>query len=368
MEDARPRVPGLELSRLFFAEAVRPVLDDVVPGLRYAAGLLGSGSEVLGFDTEMSTDHHWGPRVDLFVEERDLDPARDAVRAALAERLPHRFRGWPTSFTDPDPADHDTRLLDPRERGPVRHRVEVYTASGFFRAYLGVDPAEPLAPADWLTLPEQKLRTIASGGVFHDAIGLGAWRERLAYYPRDVWYYLLAAGWARIGQEEHLMGRAGHAGDEIGSALIGGRLVRDVMRLSFLMERTYAPYPKWLGTAFARLRAAAELTPWLRAALAATSWRERQDALVPAYRTIATMHNALAITDALPTEPRDFFGRPFKVIALHGFADAIVARIEDPAVRRLAGRPLIGGVDQVSDSTDLLTPTRWRPALRALYE
>ena len=59
-------IPGIELSRLFFVEAVKPLLEASVPGLLYGAALLGSGSEVLGFDTEMSTDHDWGPRVDIF--------------------------------------------------------------------------------------------------------------------------------------------------------------------------------------------------------------------------------------------------------------------------------------------------------------
>jgi hypothetical protein len=34
----------------------------------HAAALLDSGSEVLGFDDAMSTDHHWGPRVLLLLE------------------------------------------------------------------------------------------------------------------------------------------------------------------------------------------------------------------------------------------------------------------------------------------------------------
>ena len=67
----------------------------------------------------------------------------------------------------------------------------------------------------------------------------------------------------RLNQEEHLMGRAGMVGDEIGSAVIGARLVRDLMHLCFLMERKYAPYPKWFGTAFARLACEAELCPVL---------------------------------------------------------------------------------------------------------
>ncbi len=138
---------------------------------------------------------------------------------------------------------------------------------GFWLDYLSFDLDREIEPIDWLTFPEQKLRTLMAGAVFHDDIGLQAVRDRFAYYPHDVWLYLLAAGWARIGQEEHLMGRAGYVGDEIGSALIGARLVRDIMRLCFLMERQYAPYPKWFGTAFQQLNAAATLTPILQQAL-----------------------------------------------------------------------------------------------------
>jgi hypothetical protein len=56
-------VPGLELSRNFYHELVRPILDVDFPGLLYSAALLGRGSEVLGFDDEMSTDHDWKLRV-----------------------------------------------------------------------------------------------------------------------------------------------------------------------------------------------------------------------------------------------------------------------------------------------------------------
>ena len=63
-------------------------------------------------------------------------------------------------------------------------------------------------------------------------------------------------------------------GDEVGSALIGGRLVRDIMRLCFLMERTYAPYQKWFGTAFKRLSCGPDLWPMLQNALQAETWRD----------------------------------------------------------------------------------------------
>ena len=360
-------IPGRELSRLFFAEAVEPLLASEFPDLPIAAGLLGTGSEVLGFDTEMSADHGWGPRVDLFLREEDYDGAHDRIDAMLRERLPHRFRGYPTSFTEPDPEDHGSPVLDARDHGPVNHEVAITTPRRFILQYLEFDVAGEIEPADWLTFPEQKLRTLTDGPVFRDDVGLGEMRARFAYYPRDVWIYLLAAGWARIGQEEHLMGRAGLVGDEVGSAIIAARLVRDVMRLGFLMERVYAPYPKWFGTAFARLRCGPALLPHLAEALAARTWRERERHLVPAYEAVAAMHNALGITGPLPAETRAFFGRPFRVIEMGTFVDALLACIEDERVRRIAARRPIGGIDQLSDSTDLVAHAEWRSKLRELY-
>ena len=164
------------------------------------------------------------------------------------------------------------------------------------------------------------------------------------------------------------MGRAGIVGDEIGSALIGARLVRDVMRLGFLMERQYAPYPKWFGTAFRQLACANDLLPSLSGALAASDWRARESHLGAAYETLARLHNALALTPPLDPTLRPFHTRPFRVIGGERFAMALVEAITDPAVRALAERPLIGSLDQFSDNTDLLEDTARRSTLRGLWQ
>jgi hypothetical protein len=99
---------------------------------------------------------------------------------------------------------------------------------------------------------------LTAGAVFHDPAGvLARRRATLRWYPDDVWRYVLAAGWQRIGQEEAFVGRAGAAGDGLGSAVLASRLVRDLIRLAFLIERRWAPYGKWLGRAFGELPAAA---------------------------------------------------------------------------------------------------------------
>jgi hypothetical protein len=360
--------PGLELSRLFFEQAVRPVVESSAPNLQYAAALIGSGSEVLGFDDEMSSDHHWGPRVMLFLNEADHQTTSQLIDSALREKLPPTFLGYSTHFSEPDPNDNNVQRLVEGKPGSINHRVEIFTLRDYLLAYLNFDINLEIEPADWLTFPEQKLRTIAGGEVFRDEIGMRRTLDRFNYYSHDVWLYLLASGWNRIGQEEHLMGRAGMVGDEIGSALIGARLVRDIMRLCFLMERQYAPYPKWFGTAFKNLKCSRRIAPHLDAALRSAVWQERESHFVPAYEQMAAMHNDLQITERLPAKCADFFGRPFKVINLTGdFSERIRAQIRDPEVKRIAANKLIGSIDQFSDNTDMLSDAKLRPALRRLY-
>lgn len=332
-------IPGLELSRLFYQDAVRPILEAAFPGLPHSAALLGRGSEVLGFDDEMSADHNWEARVLLFLQEEDHARYGDAVHEALRQRLPPRFREYPTDYG-------------------------ILTLRGFFLEFLDFDIDGEIEPADWLTFPEQRLLMITAGAVYHDEIGLEAVRDRFAYYPHDVWLYLLAAGWWRIHPEQNLVGRAGFVGDELGSALIGSRLVHDLVRLCFLMEKQYAPYSKWFGTAFARLACAAELSPILWKALRAETWPERETALTAAYEQVAAMHDALQNTGSVPTQAHQMWNRPFKVI-WGDFPGALCAQINDPAVKRIAEQWPNGDVDQVRD---ILWGPRCRRRLLRLFE
>ena len=133
------------------------------------------------------------------------------------------------------------------------------------------------------------------------------------------------------------------------------------------MEKQYAPYRKWFGTAFSQLNCAAEMSPLLYRALRAETWPEREAALMAAYEVAAAMHNALNITEPLTTQVHTLHKRPFKVVWAD-FPGALRAQIKDPEVKRIAERGLIGGIEQFSDSTDLILSTRWRKPLRHLCE
>ena len=246
-------IPGLQLAREFYATVVRPLVEEQLPPMRYAAALLGPGSEVAGFDTQRSTDHDWGPRLQVFLRDGDADRHAAAITAMLASRLPPSFRGYPIAF------------LVTRDPGsPARHRVDVAGLGAWLTGQLGFDPRRGVTLLDWLATPAQRLAEITGGVVFHDGLReLTRAQARVAWYPRDVWLYLLACQWQRIGQEEAFPGRCAEAGDDLGSVIVTARLARDLMRLCLLMHRCYPPYSNgWVPPSRSSLAPRSSQHPW----------------------------------------------------------------------------------------------------------
>lgn len=342
---------GLELSRRYAAEVILPLLD-ARPGPGYAVALLGPGSEVLGLDTAQSRDHDWGPRLQVFTERPD---EIEGLAAELGRRVPERFLGRPTTFAlshDPEP----------------RLRVAVTTVESWARASTGAGAQGPANALDWLCLPWQRLAEQTAGAVFADRPGrLRAWRSALAWYPDDLWRLVLAAQWDRIGEEEPFVGRCLQVGDEAGAAVLTGRLVRDLWRLSLLLDRRWPPYAKWLGTvAGAAAGAAAPSGPaahtaarpggpapdGFRAAVAdALAGRDPASALPAAASALAARQNALGLAEALDPSPRPFHDRPFPVLGGSRFGSALRAAVGDPVLRAL---PPVGSIDQVVDAVPVL--------------
>jgi len=136
--------------------------------------------------------------------------------------------------------------------------------------------------------------------------------------------------------------------------------------MCFLQERRYAPYSKWLGSAFRTSDAYATVGAAIARALAARTYGEREAALSEAMQELARRHNALGITEELDASVRLFHSRPFHVQGSGRFADACFERVTDEWLRSL---PPIGAIDQFVDSTDVLSyPERARRQGAAIYE
>jgi Domain of unknown function (DUF4037) len=343
-------LPGAELARRFFTDVVEPVLSRAVPGLRYAAARLGSGSDVLGLDDAMSRDHDWGCRLTLLVD----DDARDQVpqiSRVLEQELPERFGRLPVRF----PVTWDPS---------VSHNVQVATVADFAASRLGVDPSGGLSVLDWLTVTGQSVLEVTAGPVFTDQTrSLAAVRALLAWYPPDVERYVLSAGWQRLGRLLPMVGRTAEAGDELGSRLMSTRLAGDVLWLAFTLSRRWAPYAKWRGTIFRSLPVAARLGPLLDAAAAAPEWRERENALAAACEVLLDLQREHGLP-APEVAVIPFMARPYRTVD-QAVPERLLASITDPEVARLP--PVAGCIEQWVDSAAILLNPGSRAALRAAY-
>jgi hypothetical protein len=341
---------GAELARMFHADVVGPLLAEALPRLRYAAGRLGHGSDVLGLDDATSRDHDWGCRLTLLVDDSDRDVV-PRVSQLLERELPESFRGYPVRFGVSWDSSHS-------------HKVDVTTVRDFAVGRLGVDPVDGLAVLDWLALTGQSVLEVTAGPVFADRTSaLAPVRAALSWYPPDVERYVLAAGWQRLWQQMPFVGRTADLGDELGSRLLCGQLAEDLIFLAFALSRRWAPYRKWRGTVFRTLPVAAALSGFLGTAVSASGWRERESALAAAAEALLDVQRELG----LPAPERaviPFWDRPYRTID-QAVQEGLLADITDPDVARLP--PLVGSIEQWADSVDMLASPGRRRELRAAY-
>ncbi|MEJ7900244.1 MAG: DUF4037 domain-containing protein [Thermomicrobiales bacterium] len=200
------------------------------PGLPYAAGLFGAGSDVLGYDTARSMDHDWGPRLILMLDDADWDEWSARLDALFRQSLPRLVAGFPTGMAEFVTEPGNRHMIQTDDAGPINHPITITTVGRWFGgiAEAKVDtsnwvklPADWLAsvasastegqpasldPVTWATISQQWLLEMTSGSMFRDDIGaITNVRAALTWYPEDVWRYLMAAQWMRIDQLEPSM-------------------------------------------------------------------------------------------------------------------------------------------------------------------
>jgi len=342
-------IPGLELSQMYYEQIVKKIINDFFPHVKYSAGLIDYGSDVLGFDTPISRDHQWGPRLSIFLSKKDQVKYSKQISKTLSKHLPHEFQGYPTNFSGK--VSDGIQRLEKSENGKVNHLIRIHTVDDFFQEHLGLDIKQNISLKDWLLFPQQRLVTIRKGKLFHDGLKIVRIKTKLQYYPKDIWLYIMACEWEKIGSEEAFVGRCGDADDEIGSRIIATRLIQSIMNLCFLMEKEYAPYSKLFGAAFSRLKSSKKFLPIFKKVFQAKNWKEREKNLSQAYELLAKNHNELKITKPLRTKVTDYFGRPYLVIFANEFAKKISEKISDKEIKKLK---LIGSIDQITNVSNIL--------------
>lgn len=356
---------GMELSERFFKEIAMPLLRQAFPQLSYSAGLLGFGSDVLGYDDAVSTDHMWGPRFYLFLRPEDIDQ-KEAIMNMFAAQLPQEFLGYTVNFSDPDPEDGGVRCAQKQEeKARVNPLIFIHTEAEYLKAYLGCETVSQLSVWDWLSLSEHKLLSLTCGRWFKDDLGIERRWGPLSYYPETVWLYRIASDWSLIAEEQAFVRRCADVGDDLGSRLVCSRIAERLMHLAFLYCRRYAPYSKWLGTAFAALPIDPQIKTAIEAATTAETVEERERQIVRAQQRMAMLHNARHITEPVSTKVETYFARAIQVIWADRVAEAVKKRLAGTVLEPLAP---IGGFSELANFAALTEHPRYRRSIAAFYQ
>lgn len=356
-------IKGLELCQSFFNEAAKPVLEEHFPNLEYSAGLIGYGSDVLGFDDITSTDHMWGPRFYLFIRENDKYLTGEIMQV-FAKRLPYTYKGYSVNFSEPDPNDNGVRHPVFIESGEVSPLIFIKYIDDFLKEYLGTGELDNIDAIDWLSFSEHKLLALTSGKLFVDMLNVKTKLELIKFYPEDIKLYLIASQWALIAEEQAFVKRCGSCGDDIGSRIICSRIIERLMRLCFLYCERYAPYSKWFGTAFDGLSVSEDVKKEIKLALTANDLLERELHLVNAQVLVGYLHNSTGITDKVDIQIQSYFGRDIKVIFADKFVEATkIKLINSP----LYNAPFMGMLSQVGNFTVISENNKYIPNVKSLY-
>lgn len=224
---------GLELSRLFYEEYGKAMLENDFPELidLIAVGLVGSGSERYGYDDEVSTDHDFEAGFCIFLPDEDTLSRRDAFLLERAyQKLPREFNGVKRELLSP---------VGGNRNGPIR-------TADFYLAKIGSADGS-LSVEQWLTLPDYALAEATNGEVFFDNYGeFTKIRQAVLNMPNDVRLKRLAGNILLMAQSgQYNYSRCLKHNEPEAAQLACNEFVNSALKVIFLLNRRYAPYYKW---------------------------------------------------------------------------------------------------------------------------
>ncbi len=356
---------GLDLSRKFYFECVKPLIVDKLPEIsgNYAAALLGYGSDVLGNDDEISRDHEWGPRCHIFLPKPVNNRYASRLDEILSDLLPVEFMGFPVRFTF---AEYRGSIPSKDKTG--YHHVVITTPQRFLELTIGI-PGVPKSDIDWLLISEQRLLEFTSGEVFEDFTGeLTALRENLAYFPENVRRYRIAFNLASLGWDDGLISLCGQRSDLISMHLNTAKTAERIMRLVFLLNRRYTPLsPKWLHRNFRKLpEVAGDIEKNIMTMLEEKEYTLKTETLNRIYERLLTELESQGLCGSHPAKfQRDLSGIHYEI---QTSAKDVLSTINGELKELLIDGMPLGAIDQWMFNQDIIVSAEHMKSLLPVYK
>ena len=197
---------GMQLSKLYYETFGKQMIQEKFALYKdeIAVGLVGEGSQCLGFDDEYSLDHDFGPDFCLWISKDLYDKIGLELKNEY-ERLPQSFMGY----------DNKNKIATDR--------------TGVFEI-------------------ESFLSMATNGEVFTDIKGdfTSARENLLNFYPLDVLKKKLSARLAIMAQSgQYNYYRCMRRQDSYAAYLSCNEFVKNTLSAIFLLNRKYMPFYKW---------------------------------------------------------------------------------------------------------------------------
>lgn len=230
--EKKENLKGLELSKKYYEEIYKPVLKNEFPELykRIAVGLVGEGSECLGYDDEFSQDHDFGPSCCIWLMKEDYIKYGDVLKKRLDE-LPKTYRGY--------------KALRVSEWGEDRRGI--LNIEDWYYKFIGKNVA-PQTLMDWRIIPETALATATNGEVFEDNLGFFTEirQELKKYYPEDIRKNKIATRCMKMAQSgQYNFSRCMKRNDIVAGRLAETEFINELIHMIFLLNKQYLLFYKW---------------------------------------------------------------------------------------------------------------------------
>lgn len=236
------RIKGLALSKMYYETHGKPLLEEKYAKYktRIAAGLIGQGSECMGFDDVYSVDHDYGAGFCLWLSKEDFEQIGEELQKDY-DRLPKEFLGFPARNT--------------QKTG--EGRVGVFQREEFLKQLTGLSKAPNQGKNGakiceeekemWRNLQPERLCSVMSGEIFEDVSGVFTEeRETFSFYPEEIFLEKLSVSLGRMAQAgQYNYERMRRRNDMGGMYFSLSQFVHATVETAYLLNRAYMPIYKW---------------------------------------------------------------------------------------------------------------------------
>lgn len=224
---------GIDIIKSYYLKYGKPMIEKDFADYenRIAVGIVGEGSECLGYDDEQSKDHDFDPSFCMFIPKSLEEKIGFKLERAFAA-LPKEFMGLKKSAVSP---------VGGGRRG-------VITIEDFYTRFLG-EPNAPDCVEKWLYTPSYALLNASNGEIFRDDLGeFSKIRAEIKKgYPLDVRKKKIAACLALMAQSgQYNYMRCINRGEYGAAQLAVFEFVKKGLSLVYLLNNAYEPFYKWV--------------------------------------------------------------------------------------------------------------------------